>query len=407
MKKFFWAPLLHLYQPPTQSIDILKRINKECYIPLLQMIERNPEIKITLNISGVLIDLLIEFGLEETVKKLTDLVEKGVIEIVGTAKYHALLPLIQEKEIRRQIELNEQTNKIFKNWQKKGFFPPEMAISQTVLKIIKSQGYEWVITSGIACSNSWPYDKVFKTDYDLIVYHRDDIISNEIAFNKISATKFIEKAKKLYDSKEFYIITAMDGETFGHHIPNYEKTFLEKAFHLVKKDPEIQTAFISELHQFFPIECGLDPVDSSWSTSYQDLKNSVPYPLWKNPLNSVHKLHFRMLRALDDLIHLCDKNKGSSNSEFQNKYVTARYFYDRGIYSCPLWWGSQRPSWSPTLIYKGIHIMLLSALNAQLALVHLKISEGDVIFDRFTDYHHRLLSELISTTAKLSDLRTF
>lgn len=403
----YWAPLLHCYQPPTQSIDVLKRINKECYVPLFQMLERNPDIKITLNISGVLIDLLMEYGLGETVKKLTDLVEKGVIEIIGTAKYHALLPLIQEKEIRRQIELNEQTNtKFFKNWEKKGFFPPEMAISEKVLKNIKSLGYEWVIASGIACSNSWPYDKIFKTDYDLIVFHRDDIISNEIAFNKISAVKFIEKAKKLYDLKEFYLITAMDGETFGHHIPNYEKTFLEEAFRLVKKDTEIQTAFISELHEIFPIENGSDPIDSSWSTSHQDLKDSIPYPLWKNPLNSIHKLHFRMLRALDDLINLCDQNRVNSNSEFLNKYETARYFYDRGIYSCPLWW-SASPSWSPTLIYKGVHIMLLSALNAQLALVQLKISEGDVIFDRFIDYHHQLLSELVSISFHRNDLRTF
>jgi hypothetical protein len=114
-----------------------------------------------------------------------------------------------------------------------------------------------------------------------------------------------------------------------------------------------------------------------------------------------------MLRALDDLINLCDQNRTSDNSEFQDKYVTARYFYDRGIYSCPLWWGSLKPSWSPTLIYKGVHILLLSALNAQLALVHLKISEGDVIFDRFIDYHHRLLSELVNISTRLSDLRTF
>ena len=29
----YWAPLLHIYQPPTQEIEILRRIDKERGIP--------------------------------------------------------------------------------------------------------------------------------------------------------------------------------------------------------------------------------------------------------------------------------------------------------------------------------------------------------------------------------------
>jgi alpha-amylase/alpha-mannosidase (GH57 family) len=252
----YWAPLLHIYQPPTQEIDVLKRIDEECYKPLFKMLARNPEIKITLNINGVLLDLLNDFGLNDTIKMLVDLVNKGIVEIVGTAKYHPLLPLIQEKEVIRQIQLNEETNKKYfgDKWQHGGFFPPELAISDNVLKIIAYEGYQWVIASGIACPDSWPYDKINSTEDNLLVFYRDDIVSNEISFNKITAEQFIERIKEMYETESDYIITAMDGETFGHHIRNYEVEFLEKALKLANSDEEIEVVLISDLIDCFPVK---------------------------------------------------------------------------------------------------------------------------------------------------------
>lgn len=407
----YWAPLLHIYQPPTQEIDVLKRIDEECYKPLFKMLARNPEIKITLNINGVLLDLLNDFGLNDTIKMLVDLVNKGIVEIVGTAKYHPLLPLIQEKEVIRQIQLNEETNKKYfgDKWQHGGFFPPELAISDNVLKIIAYEGYQWVIAAGIACPDSWPYDKINSTEDNLLVFYRDDIVSNEISFNKITAEQFIERIKEMYETESYYIITAMDGETFGHHIRNYEVEFLEKALKLANSDEEIEVVLISDLIDCFPVKGITKPLASSWSTSDKDLALNIPYPLWKHPNNPVHKVQYRMLRALDELINLCDEYypQSDKNPEFVLKYQTARYFYDRGLYSCPMWWASLRPSWDPILIHKGANMMLLSGMNAQLALISIGASEGDEVYDRFIDYYHKLLSEIVRQTANIKNLRTF
>ena len=49
-----WAPLLHIYQPPTQFAEVLKRITEESYIPLVEFLTRNPQAKLTLNIPGSL-----------------------------------------------------------------------------------------------------------------------------------------------------------------------------------------------------------------------------------------------------------------------------------------------------------------------------------------------------------------
>ena len=62
----YWAPLLHMYQPTFQDSSVLRQIDKECYKPLLRMLEEHDNVKISLNINTVLIDLLYEFDLSDT-----------------------------------------------------------------------------------------------------------------------------------------------------------------------------------------------------------------------------------------------------------------------------------------------------------------------------------------------------
>jgi predicted glycosyl hydrolase (DUF1957 family) len=61
-----------------------------------------------------------------------------------------LLPLIPESEIERQIDLNYKGNSdVFRGvFNPKGFFPPEMAHSSDLSKIVRTKGYDWLITDG-------------------------------------------------------------------------------------------------------------------------------------------------------------------------------------------------------------------------------------------------------------------
>ena len=183
----YWAPLLHIYQPPTQEIEILRRIDKECYKPLFSMMDKYDNAKFCLNINGCLIELLYEFGLGDTVDLLKNLVSESKIEIVGTAKYHPILPIIPKKEVYHQIGMNEEINKkeFGKVWQRNGFFPPELAISSKITKIIREIGYKWVVMSGVACPVDWPYDKIYCSPNGLQLFFRDDVISNKISFKNI------------------------------------------------------------------------------------------------------------------------------------------------------------------------------------------------------------------------------
>ncbi len=404
----YWAPLLHIYQPPTQDPKVLRNINKECYKPLFSLLEEYDNPKISLNINGVLIELFYEFGLSDTMDLLKNLVSENKIEIVGTAMFHPILPLIPKKEAQHQVQMNEEINrKEFGRWERKGFFPPELAISGGIAGLIRQLGYKWVIMSGIACPVDWPYDKIFASPKGLQLFFRDDIISNKIAFKNITAKNFVKEIKTMNKNNEkknpTYVLTALDGETFGHHIKNYHKTFLGKSLELIDQEDNLKTIFISDLDHHFPIaKKKIIPRESSWSTSYEDLKAKVPYPLWDHPDNSVHKYYWKLMRSLNNLMNLLDTLDLTKDWEVDNYYNTAKHFYSRGIYSCPMWWANPlNRTWSPNLIYKGIELLMRAALNAQMALVISgKSDESDGYFDSISYYHGLILMELNNTTKK-------
>ena len=407
----YWAPLLHMYQPTFQDSRVLRQIDKECYKPLLRMLDEHDNVKISFNINAVLIEMLNEFDLCDTIEILQNLESSNKIEITGTAKFHPILPLIPQKESEHQIKINEEIIKNnFKHWERGGFFPPEMSISSQVAKYIRELGYKWVIMSGIACPVDWLTDQIYTSPNGLMLFFRDDILSNKIAFNNITAKGFVEEIKgKLKENKEQkqknkFIITAMDSETFGHHIKKFERTFLSKALELINEQKEIKMEFISDLSKFFPINKEkIIPKDSSWSTTYDDIKANIPYPLWDHPDNRVHTLYWKIVRSLNNLMNLIDNLDLNQNWDAERHYNTSRWFYDRGICSDTTWWGNpDRGTWSPNLIYKGIELLMRSALNAQLALVHANQSDiGEGYFDSISFYHNLLLMELYSKTKEL------
>ncbi len=395
--KCFWAPFLHFYQPPTQDVHVLKEINETCYEPLFQMLLDNPDFKCTFNINTILLDLLTDHGLDHTIDLLKEIVAKKQIEIVGSGKFHPILPLIPKQEVLHQIEIQENDLKrVFPGWQKGGFFPPEMAISPGIASLLAQEGYKWVISSGIACPSEWPFDKIYQnTEGNMNLFFRDDVVSNEISFKKISVEFFIEKLKVLYGSPH-YIITAQDGETFGHHIKDYEKTFLEQAMRTAIEDKDIELVFISDLPAHFKAGGKIRPTASSWSTSQADLDYNNPYPLWNHPDNPVHRVQFKFLKNIFELVYQLEGNAGCKNVQ---EATTARYFLDRGLHSCQLWWASARPMWSPNMILKGAELLLRAAFNARLGIIDSfqqksAIAESEENFDQASQYYSLLLQEI-------------
>jgi alpha-amylase/alpha-mannosidase (GH57 family) len=395
----YWAQLLHFYQPPTQVPSVLKRICDESYRPLLKVFEEYSNTRVTVNFNGVLTDMLIDCGHRDVIDGLRGLAENGQIEFTGTGKYHPILPLIPKEEAKRQIDLNIQTNRrsFGKAYAPQGFFPPEMCYSQGILQPIMKSGYRWIILSGIACPADWPLDIIYRTECDgqeIAVFLRDDVLSNKISFQDLGPKEFIAHLEEWQGKREsIYVVTAMDAETYGHHIQGWERAFLAKVYEELEPSAEfleevrqtkalagqhaaflangeatgkIQMVTISQLLDLFPRGHPIEPRPSSWSTSMEDMEAGNYYPLWQDRSNEVHRLQWEHLNICIELV-----NKAlecADNDESRQSAAIARGLLDRAEHSCQMWWASNRPMWDTNLIHMGLLDQLRTVVNAYRAI---------------------------------------
>ena len=394
-----WAPVFHFYQPPTQFPAVLKKICHESYRPLIELLSEFDRARATVNINGSLTQMLLDCGGQDVVSGLRRLAESGHIELLGSAMYHPILPLIPEREIVRQIELNHATNRrAFGDvYAPRGFFPPELAYDATVATAAVNTGHRWILTSGIACATDWPVSVVHRIDGfpDLAVLFRDDIVSNRISFKSIDGFGFIDHLRSLGRAQSStYVVTAMDAETFGHHVTDWERLFLAHVYAqfdseldrvelgiqqrvdlaaqhrqiLAEPAPrgrELRVVTATELLDVFPAGATTTPRPSSWSTSGEDLVRGVPYPLWKDPSNHVQALLWRHLQVCLELVDLATRTAVPEGRPYAD---IARGLLDRALHSCQFWWASRRPMWDLNMVERGLAEQRAVVLNAMKAL---------------------------------------
>jgi alpha-amylase/alpha-mannosidase (GH57 family) len=417
----YWAPLLHFYQPPTQIYWVLKKVCDESYRPLVEMFRNLPYARVTVNISAALTELLDEHGMADVIEGLRDLAASGHLEFTDSAKYHPILPLIPSQEIKRQIVLNHQANHMYFGdaYSPQGFFSPEMCYSRDIVKPILDSGHRWLILSGIACPATWPTDAIYEISSNgnkMAVFFRDDILSNKISFRQLDAASFLDHLRQLRSSrqKDIYVITAMDAETFGHHIKSWEKIFLEEVYEalmpeepvnhgvkqlqrLVKtqkeifrtgeiaRAPDIEVVTISRLLELFPTGGPVEPRPSSWSTSIDDINAGNPYPLWKSKDNPIHQLLWQHLKIA---IELTNKSIKMATDERAKYYANiARGLLDRAMHSDQFWWANSDSRWDVNLVNRGLMQQREVVLNAYKAIKMSNLGEDEKL-----EYYYRVIA---------------
>ncbi|MFH1798054.1 MAG: hypothetical protein ABH844_01745 [Candidatus Omnitrophota bacterium] len=403
----YWVPFLHFYQPSIQTRAVLKKICNESYRPLIDMFLKHPGAKVTVNICGSLTDLLNKHGGGDILDGFRKLARRGQLEFVDSSKYHAILPLIPEDEIKTQIKLNQKTNSHFfkQDYKTRGFFLPEMCYSKGAAKVLNQMRYDWVLVSGIAAQDEWPLDFVSNVrcgSSHMKVFFRDDIISNRISFQNVDSADFIKDLVYLSKGKkDIYVITAMDAETFGHHIKNWERLFLAEVYKAIDafKDcrkprralpkvckkiiselgeaPRIDVLTMSEVLTKFSLRKTKPPLPSSWSTSRDDMVEKNYYPLWKDPSNPIHKAQWKHLNACFELMDKASRLK-LKNKESVRFALLAREILNEAVFSCQFWWANKkRGRWNTVLINEGVILQEKVLLNLHKA-VNLSVAADQV-----------------------------
>ena len=354
----FWMNFLHIYQPPDQSEEILEKVANESYRPLfrgfLDASKKNPRLKVNLNINGCLTELLAKRGYRDVIENIRRLAEQGNLEFTESAKYHALLPFLNQERIISQIISNHQTNRRYFGsvYQPECFFPPEMAYSQKVGRVISKLGYKFILLDGISFNgqpDQFSSDRLFKINQtNLIPIFRERRRSNAIQSGLVWTVKEFKDliSEDLYRNK--YLCTAMDGETFGHHHIDLDKPLIK-----IVSTGQPNQIFLSEVVKYFPVEKGtIEPVASTWASTQNDLEKGLQFYSWHDPQNKVHRLQWRLVRFLLRKV----KQQKYLSSKQQDKVNCA-------LASDQFFWASGEPWWSIENIEKGAWITLEAIKN--------------------------------------------
>jgi hypothetical protein len=402
----YWANFLHIYQPPTQTKDILERVVNESYRRILSELKKAPDDSLTLNIPGCLTELLDEYGFDDVIHDLRLLLERGQIELTGTAKYHPLLPKIPKSEAVRQIKLDRETNRHYfgEHYNPRGFFPPEAAYNREVAQIVADLGFEWILAEELSHSGTFgavKYDRTYRVEgIPLKIFFRERESSFKILSGQLGTVKLFEDYLGDRLSREEYLLTAMDGETFGHHRPGMEKLLFE-----IYKSDRVPTITISQVLELFLETETVKTLPSTWALMEKDVERNAPFSRWEDPDNEIHRLQWELTRlAIDSVCNSqyaktegrrqkTDSEDGKRRTENRSpaispldpssvfsprssseekitpekqQWLKARKMLDKSLHSDQYWWASARPWWSIEMIERGANELKDTVLASNL-----------------------------------------
>ena len=381
-----WLNFLHCYQPVNAESHIIKEATERSYLRLIRALEEHPQIKFTLNITGCLFLRWDDLGYKDIAPRLKRLLEKGNLELTGSAAYHPFLPLIPEKEVRRQIKENEEILKKYlgANWRGRGFFFPEGAYSPKIAQIVKEFGYEWTVLDEI--TRNGRLHQLSLDDFDCVYQDKNSglkVVFRSRKFSKCYVPEFIKKMVKRDRDKDNLYITVTDGELYGlrhiDHTAEFEKLLDNKY---------LKTMTFSEFVDAHSDFRSVALVASNWESREDELIADKPYALWYDKDNDIQQMLWQLARLA---YRITEANQQDKN------YQWARWHLVRGLASCTFWWASAKDfrlfgpiSWSPDEIERGVNelVRALRALDsettraAKLAAERLSIKIKKIIWER-------------------------
>ncbi|PKM88030.1 hypothetical protein CVU83_02245 [Candidatus Falkowbacteria bacterium HGW-Falkowbacteria-2] len=350
-----WINFIHLYQPANSPVERIKEAADKSYYRLTRLLEENRDLHFTANISGCLLERLVESGFSDLIERWRRLIEEGRLEIVGSAAYHGFLPLLPEEEVFYQIKRQEEiVADILKvDLKGGGFFLPELAYTPELSKLIKKLGYSWLIVDEASLPAGVVYDGGTLIDGNsgitTIVRHRN--FSNAYAPDLIQELIGQDKANKT-------IITATDAELYGlrHEDPTAE---LEKMAALTELETQTVSTFLSKQIDLKNITLQ----SATWETNWE-IDKGQPFAVWNEKGNKIQ-------RGLWELAYFAIKT-GHKYSTDQN-FAAYRWHLDRGLASCMFWWASGRDffhnmgpvAWNPDEIENGLNDLIRSVRSLQ------------------------------------------
>jgi alpha-amylase len=218
------------YSDPASNERILQKVAEKSYLPtnarLLQLLKDNPEFKLSLSLSGIVIEQLERWS-PKALQSFKDLCDTGRVEILDETYHHSLAFFYSQEEFEIQVAMHRQkvqevfgqTPRVFRN--------TELAYNNDLARWADQAGYKGILTEGWDPVLEWrsPNYVYRPTGTDQIrLLMKNYRLSDDIAFRfgdhdwkewPLTADKFTHWMSEDKDATNFDLF--MDYETFGEH----------------------------------------------------------------------------------------------------------------------------------------------------------------------------------------------
>ena len=334
VRQIYLGLAIHSHQPLGNFPWVFEQAYQQAYLPMVEVVERHPAVRLSLHYSGCLIDWL-EQNHPEFLHRLASLVSRGQIEIMGGAYYEPILPAIPDADklgqIRKMSDIisGEFSSKPSGLWLAERVWEPNLA------KILAEAGMEWTLVDDTA------FKMVGLEGKDLFGYY---VTEEQGRFAKVfpiskhlrysipwhGVDEVIDYLSEEASEEEAKIaILGDDGEKFGDWPGTYEHCWqdqwVDRFFTELESNQNwLHTITLGEYVRRFPplgrvylpcaaydemLEWSL-PADKSWE--YANLKRQLETEgrkdviqfmhsgLWRNFLvkyPEINRMHKKMLRV--------------------------------------------------------------------------------------------------------------
>ena len=348
----------------TNNADIVRKVSEKSYLPtnerLLRMLHNNPEFKVSLSITGTIIDQLERYA-PHVLDSFKEVVATGRVEIVAETYHHSLAFFYSRTEFEHQVKMHrEKIHEVF-GLTPTAFRNTELSYNNDLAYWADKAGYKAILCEGWDPILGWRSPNfVYKPTYteNIRVLTKNYKLSDDVAFRfsnrewkefPLTTEKFMDWANAAWDQPLLNLF--MDYETFGEHqwADSGIFEFLEHLPAAWLRNHEHTFMTITEAATGFEAADELDvPNTITWADTERDLTAWLGNKMQQGAISGLYALQNPIMESGDLAL-----------IEDWRRLQTSDHFY----YMCTKWWsdGDVHAYFSP---YESPYIAYMNFMNA-------------------------------------------
>lgn len=330
----------------TNNRFIIEKVSHKSYLPtnnmLVHLLEKHPDFKLSLSITGTLIEQLERFA-PEVLDSFKRLIDTGRVELVAETYHHSLAFFYSLAEFEAQVQMHADKLREVFGVTPTSFRGTELSYNNDLASWAERKGYKAILAEGWDKILGWRspnyvYRPVNAESIKLLM--KNYRLSDDIAFRfsdrnwsewPMTAEKFVHWVRST-DKNATNFDLFMDYETFGEH--QWAETgifdFLHKLPEEWMKHGDASFSTVSEMAENNAVDVIDVPETITWADTERDLSAWLGNDMQQEAIKLLYKMQSLVAQTGDWAI-IEDWRRLTTSDHFY--YMCTKWFSDGDIHA--------------------------------------------------------------------------